>query len=82
MDWSERFPLSLDEMAKFGIEVSEDGPVMIPLDKAMAAAKGLLAGAKTIYSVRDGLEAMRRGLDSETQKIRKLNKAGVPAAVI
>ena len=50
--------------------MSEEGPVMIPLDKAMAAASDILKGAKTIYAVRDGLEVMRRGLDSETQNLK------------
>ena len=59
IDWSARYPMSVDELAKYGIEVSEDGPVMIPLDKAMKAAGSLLANAKTIYSIRDGLEVMR-----------------------
>lgn len=35
IDWGPRSALSKDELAKFGITVSEEGPVMIPLDKAM-----------------------------------------------
>lgn len=66
IDWSPRKALSVDELAKYGIQMSEEGPVMIPLDKAMAAASALLKGAKTIYSIRDGLEIMRKGLDTET----------------
>ena len=53
VDWTSRKALSMEELAKHGIQVSEDGPVMIPLDKAMAAAGTLLQGAKTIYSVRE-----------------------------
>lgn len=59
IDWSTRYPLSVEELGKFGIEVSKEGPVMIPLDKAMSVANTLLSGAKTIYSVRDGLELMK-----------------------
>ena len=43
---------------------------MIPLDKAMSVANTLLAGAKTIYSVRDGLEVMKQGLDAGTAELR------------
>lgn len=35
IDWSARYPMSVDELGKYGIEMSQDGPVMIPLDKAM-----------------------------------------------
>lgn len=55
---------------------------MIPLDKAMAAAGSLLKEAKTIHSVRDGLEVMRNGLRVETEKLRKQREDGVPVAVI
>lgn len=81
IDWSARYPMSVDELAKYGIEVSEDGPVMIPLDKAMKAAGSLLANAKTIYSIRDGLEVMRQGLATETNKLKQQNKEGKPVAV-
>ena len=81
IDWNARYPLSVDELAQYGIEVSEDGPVMIPLDKAMKAAGSLLANAKTIYSVRDGLEVMRQGLKTETNKLKEQNKGGQPVAV-
>lgn len=73
--------MSVDELAQYGIEVSEDGPVMIPLDKAMKAAGSLLQGAKTIYSIRDGLEVMRQGLATETNKLKEQNKGGQPVAV-
>ena len=42
IDWSARYPMSVDELAQYGIEMSEGGPVMIPLDKAMKAAGSLL----------------------------------------
>ena len=35
IDWSPRSALDKEELAKYGIEVSENGPVMIPLEKAM-----------------------------------------------
>ena len=73
--------MSPDELAQYGIEVSEDGPVMIPLDKAMAAAKSILAGAKTIYAVRDGLEVMRQGLAVETSELKKRREEG-PGLVV
>lgn len=82
IDWSTRSALSIDELAKYGIKVSEDGPVMIPLDKAMQAASELLKGAKTIHSIRDGLEVMRKGLESETQTLKKRREQGVPTAVV
>jgi len=81
INWEARYPMSVDELAQYGIEVSEDGPVMIPLDKAMKAASALLTGAKTIYSIRDGLEVMRQGLKTETNKLKEQNKGGVPMAV-
>ena len=81
IDWSARYPMSVDELAQYGIEVSEDGPVMIPLDKAMKAAGSLLQGAKTIYAVRDGLEVMRQGLATETSKLKARNKNGMPVAL-
>lgn len=82
IDWSTRSALSLDELAKYGIQVSEDGPVMIPLDKAMQAASDLLKGAKTIHSIRDGLEVMRKGLESETEVLKQRREGGVPTAVV
>ena len=81
IDWSARYPMSVDELAQYGIEVSEDGPVMIPLDKAMQSAGSLLTNAKTIYSVRDGLEVMRQGLKTETNKLKDQRKEGQPLAV-
>lgn len=63
-------------MAKHGIQVSQDGPVMIPLDKAMAVSNSLLQGAKTIHSIRDGLEVMKEGLTNETQNLRKRREGG------
>lgn len=82
IDWSPRKALSVEELAKYGIQMSEEGPVMIPLDKAMAAASELLKGAKTIHSIRDGLEVMRKGLDSETQRLKTRREEGVPIAVV
>ena len=82
VDWSARYALSMDELSKYGIEMSKDGPVMIPLDKAMQAASDLLKGAKTIYSVRDGLEVMRQGLASETSTLKKRREEGVPVGVV
>ena len=35
VDWSPRKSLSIEELSKYGIQMAEDGPVMIPLDKAM-----------------------------------------------
>ena len=81
IDWSARYPMSVEELAQYGIEVSEDGPVMIPLDKAMQAAGSLLTNAKTIYSVRDGLEVMRQGLKTETNKLKEQKKEGRPVSV-
>ena len=81
IDWSARYPMSVEELAQYGIEVSEDGPVMIPLDKAMQAAGSLLTNAKTIYSVRDGLEVMRQGLKTETNRLKDQRKEGQPLAV-
>ena len=81
IDWSARYPLSVEELGQYGIEVSENGPVMIPLDKAMKAAGSLLANAKTIYSVRDGLEVMRQGIKTETNKLKEQRKEGQPLAV-
>ena len=81
INWEARYPMSVEELAQYGIEMSEDGPVMIPLDKAMKAAGSLLANAKTIYSVRDGLEIMRQGLKTETNRLKEQNKEGQPVAV-
>ena len=66
VDWNPRKALSTEELGKYGIKMSEDGPVMIPLKQAMEVSNALLTGAKTIYSVRDGLELMRQGLVTET----------------
>ena len=71
INWEARYPMSVEELAQYGIEVSEDGPVMIPLDKAMKAAGSLLANANTIDSVRDGLEVMRQGLKTETNRLKE-----------
>ena len=70
VDWNARYPLSSEELAKYGIQASEEGPVMIPLDKAMQVASSLFSGAKTIYSIRDGLEVMRQGLVVGTRELR------------
>lgn len=78
VDWSPRAALSAEELAEAGIEVSEDGPVMIPLSSAMEISNKLLAGAKTVYSVRDGLEVMRQGLESEAQKMKAMREGGIP----
>ena len=71
----------MDELKEIGIEKSEEGPVMIPIDKAMEFANSLLAGAKTIYSIRDGLEVMKLGLDSENEKIKKKVEEGATVNV-
>lgn len=55
---------------------------MIPLDKAMKVANSLLSEAKSIYSIRDGLEVMSQGLKTETDKLKGVREGGVPAAVI
>lgn len=81
IDFGPRKALSSDELSKYGIKMSEDGPVMIPLDKAMEVTKSLISQAKTIYSVRDGLEIMREGLDSETEVLKKRNEGGTPCVV-
>ena len=82
IDWNTRYALSTEELAKYGIQVSEDGPVMIPLEKAMEVSNSLLKGAKTIHSVRDGLEVMKEGLVQETQNLKKRREGGVPIAVV
>lgn len=82
IDWSKRYPLSVEELGKFGIHMSEDGPVMIPLDKAMEVANSLLKDAKTIYSIRDGLEVMKEGLDSETKTLKEKREGGMPVGII
>ena len=82
IDWSARNPLSPDELKKYGIEASTEGPVMIPLEKAMAATSDLLNGAKTIYAIRDGLEVMSQGLKTEAGELKRRREEGVPAAVV
>lgn len=82
IDWGTRSALSKDELAKYGIEMSKDGPVMIPLDKALEASKSILGQAKTIHSIRDGLEIMKQGLDTETQDLKKRREGGIPVAVV
>ena len=59
IDFNPRKALSTEELSKYGIKMSEDGPVMIPLKQAIEVSNALLTGAKTIYSVRDGLELMK-----------------------
>lgn len=71
IDWNTRYALATEEIEKYGIEMSKDGPVMIPLAKAMQAAGELFKGAEYIHSIRDGLEVMRLGLDHETEKLKK-----------
>ncbi len=71
IDWNTRYALATEEIEKYGIEMSKDGPVMIPLAKAMQAAGDLFKGAEYIHSIRDGLEVMRLGLDHETEKLKK-----------
>jgi 2-hydroxychromene-2-carboxylate isomerase len=82
IDWNTRYALSEEEMAKYGIKMSKDGPVMIPLDKAMEASSALLQGAKTIHSIRDGLEVMKDGLKTETANLKKRREEGPPVAVV
>ena len=55
---------------------------MIPMDKAMEVANALLTGAKTVHTIRDGLEVMKQGLDSETETLRKRREEGPPMAVV
>jgi len=82
IDYGPRNALSAEELAKNGITMSNDGPVMIPLDKAMAVSNSLLQGAKTITTIRDGLEVMRQGLDSETDNLKKRNNNGPQVVVM
>ena len=55
---------------------------MIPLEKAMAVSNSLLQGAKTIHSIRDGLEVMKEGLNSETENLRKRREGEPPVVVV
>ena len=55
---------------------------MIPLDKALEASKSIMSEAKTIHSIRDGLEIMKSGLDTETQTLKKKREGGIPFALI
>ena len=55
---------------------------MIPLDKALEASKSIMGEAKTIHSIRDGLEIMKQGLDTETQTLKKKREGGMPFALI
>ena len=64
--FAERAALSVQEMANLKLEYSKDGPVMIPMARAMEVASTLFNGRKTIYSIRDGLEVMKMGLVTET----------------
>lgn len=81
VDWSERKALSFDELKKHGVERSTTGSIMIPLDKAMVVARSLFDGAKTMYTIRDGLEVMKEGLVDETANLRKKNKKGPNVAI-
>ena len=76
VDMSPRSAFTSEEISKYGIKVSEDGPVMIPLKNAMEISSSILNGAKSIYSVRDGLEIMRKGLDAETQTMKQKRTVG------
>lgn len=71
IDWGDRFALTPEELNKHGIQMSKTGPVMIPIQNALNISNELLKGAKSIYTIRDGLEVMRAGLDSETEKLSK-----------
>lgn len=82
IDWGTRAALTPDELRKYGIEASTDGPVMIPLEKAMAAAGDLFRGAKTIHAIRDGLETMSQGLKTETGELKNRREKGIPTAVM
>ena len=55
---------------------------MIPADKAMEIAKSLFSTAKYVYSIRDGLEVMKMGIDSENEELKKRNKKGPPVAAV
>lgn len=55
---------------------------MVPLDKAMAAAADLFKGAKTIHSIRDGLEVMKEGLVHETSVLKQRREKGIPFAAV
>ena len=55
---------------------------MIPADKAMQIAKSLFAAAKTVYSIRDGLEVMKMGLDHENAELKKRNANGPAVAAV
>ena len=76
VDMSPRSAFTSEEISKYGIKVSEDGPVMIPLKNAMEISSSILNEAKSIYSVRDGLEIMRKGLDAETQTMKQKRTVG------
>lgn len=54
---------------------------MISIDQALSVTNQLLSQAKTIYSIRDGLEVMRYGLAYETKKWEKLRESGYPVVV-
>lgn len=82
IDWSTRFALSPNEMKKYGIEMSKDGPIMIPMDKAIDAVNSILNEAKTIHSIRDGLEVMKMGLDSGTMELKKRRENGIPVGIV
>lgn len=56
--------------------------MMISIDKAMSVASELFNGAKTIITIRDGLEVMRQGIDNETQDLKRRRGEGIPVALI
>ena len=55
---------------------------MIPMDKAMQVANSLFQQAKSIYSIRDGLEVMSQGLKTETDNLKKRMENGMPGVVV
>lgn len=83
IDWGSRMALSMDELSKYGVKVSEDGPVMIPIETAMKITSDLLQKAKTVTSIRDGLEVMKLGLEDETKELKRKRENGdMPTTVI
>lgn len=82
INWGERYALSKEELAKYGIQMSKEGPMMIPMDKAMQVANSLFQQAKSIYSIRDGLEVMSQGLKTETDNLKKRMENGMPGVVV
>lgn len=82
MEFSVRKALTAEELASHGISVSENGPVMIPADKAFEIAKSFFASAKSVYTIRDGLEVMKMGVDHECEEVRKRNARGPVVAAM